>query len=301
MGVAHEARAAFIEYQTVIALLERTRELGACREAAVDVARRMVEAGNMTALELAAFEQRFRATQLELTALQVELRIKREAVNRVMGLHEETDWRAKSADHRAVEALSIRTEGAGRSVLDASLELSAQRSEIVALAKQRGIEQTKACLPELKVGVDSERDSGGTWAVGPALVLTVPLFDQGRAAIAAVDAQMQASWDRYAQTAVAIASATRAALTRMEATRQSLRMQEEEVVPLNQKALREMLLQYNGMLVGVFDLLRAKEQEIEAQARWAELTRDFRLANLDLQHLLAGAPPVQGDSGRDVH
>ena len=79
-----------------------------------------------------------------------------------------------------------------------------------------------------------------------------------------------------------------------------------------EKALRETLLQYNGMLVGVFDLLRAKEEEIEARARLAELKRDCRLAQLGLQHLLAGGSPldrsdmsrgapVQGDRGKEGH
>lgn len=312
MGVAREAQSAFAEYQASLVLLEKSNELADCREAAMEVARRMVEAGNMTALELAAFEQRYQAAQLDLVALQVDGSNKREAVNRVMGLQDDTGWKAKPASDDATELLGVSTEGADRRALDASLELSAQRSEIEALARQRGIVRTKAFLPEIKVGVDSERDSDHEWAVGPALVLTVPLFDQGQAEIAAFDSQMQASWNRYAQTAVVIASATRNALVRLSASRESLRRQQEEVVPLRKKALQETLLQYNGMLVGVFDLLRAKEQEIEAEARLAELTREYRLTQLALQHLLAGGDPAErrdmltgasknAQNGKDAH
>lgn len=312
MRVVCEARVVLIEYQAVIVLLEQKRQLADCREAAMDVARRMAEAGNMTALDLAAFEQRYRSTQIELAALQVDVRSKREAVNRVMGLHEDTDWKAKPAGESAVEAMTIPAASADRRVLDASLELSAQRKEIEAFVTQRGIARTKSYLPEIKVGVDSERNSDHEWTIGPALVLTVPLFDQGQAEIAAVDAQMQASWNRYAQTAVAIASATRTALTRMDTSQRALRTQEQEVAPLSKKALQETLLHYNGMLVGVFDLLRAKEQEIETHARLVELTREYHVAYLGLQHLLAGGEPaertdmptgtsVQGDGRKDAH
>jgi cobalt-zinc-cadmium efflux system outer membrane protein len=312
LGVEHEARSAFSEYQTALILLENNRKRSECRDAAMDVARRMVAAGNMTALEGADFEQRYQSTQLELAALPVDVRNKREAVNRVMGLHEDTDWKAKPADDRVVEEMSIPAAGAERTALDASLELSAQRAEIASLAKQRGIENVKSVLPEVKVGVDSERDADGAWAVGPALVVAIPLFDQGQAEIAAADSRMQASWNRYAQTAVTVASATRTALTRMDASKQAMQTQQEEVVPLCKKTLQETLLQYNGMLVGVFDLLGAKEQELEAEARLAELTRDYRLARLDLQHLLAGGElagradmttgmPVQGNRGKEAH
>lgn len=312
MGVLREARSDLIEYRTVLVLLEAKQEIADCREAAVDVAQRMVKAGNMTVLDLAAFEQRHHAAQFELMALRIDSRNKREAVSRVMGLHEDTDWKVKATGADVADAMIIPAESADIKALTASLELSAQRSEIVALTKQRGIEETRAYLPEIKVGVDSERDSDGAWAVGPALILSIPLFDRGQAGIAAVDSQMQGSWNRYAQTAVAIASACRMARTRLDTLQQSLRTQRENVIPLRTKILQETLLQYNGMLVGVFDLLRAKEQAVEAQAHLAELTRDYRLAHLDLQLLLAGGEvaaspeartgaPVQADSGRDRH
>ena len=296
MGVAHEARSTFIEYQTAGVLLEQERKLADDRATAMDAARGMAEKGKIPAAELAVLEQRCHATQLALAVLQVDARGKRATVNRVLGLHEDTEWKAQPAGNSVVATISISAESADRRTLDASLELAAQRSEIVALARQCGVEQTKLFVPELKVGVDSEREPDGAWAVGPALVLTVPLFDQGRRPRAAVDSQMLACWNRYVQTAVAIASATRAALTRMDAGQQALWTQLEEVVPLSRKALQETLQQHNSMLAGVFDVLRAQEQEIQARARLAELKREYRLAYLDLQYLLAGGEPAEGTS-----
>jgi len=311
MGTALEARSVFAEYQTALALADTKRQAADCREAAADVARRMTEAGNMTVLERSVFDQGYQAARLDLAAWQVQVRTKREAVNRVMGLHEDTSWTAKPADAMADVSGTPKT-GVDLAALNASLELSAQRHELEALAQQRGIINTKAYLPELRVGVDSERASDGSWAVGPALVLTLPLFEQGQGQRAAVDFQIQAGWNRYAATAVAIASAARAAADRLDAAGQSLKMQREEVLPLSDKALKETLLQYNGMLVGVFDLLRAKERQIEAAVRLAETAQECRLARLALQHALAGGSPMagttpalpaqgQGDGGKDGH
>lgn len=311
MGTALEARSAFAEYQTALALADTKRLAADCREAAADVARRMTDAGTMTVLERAAFEQGYHAARLDLAAWQVQLQTKREAVNRVMGLHEDTSWTAKPADGMPDVSGTPKT-GVDLAALNANLELSAQRNELEALAQQRGIINTKAYLPELRVGVDSERASDGSWAVGPALVLTLPLFDQGQGQRAAVDFQIQAAWNRYAETAVAIASAARAAADRLDAAEQSLKIQREEVLPLSEKSLKETLLQYNGMLVGVFDLLRAKERQIEAAAHLTETAQECRLSHLALQHALAGGSPMavtppalpaqgQGDGGKDGH
>ncbi len=311
MGTALEARSAFGEYQTALDTADKKQQVADCREAAADVARRMTEAGNMTVLERSAFDQGYQAARLDLAAWQVQLRTKREAVNRVMGLHEDTSWTAKPADGMADVSGTPKTD-VDLAALNASLELSAQRNELEALAQQRGIINTKAYLPELRVGADSERASDGSWAVGPALTLTLPLFDQGQGQRATVDFQIQAAWNRYAETAVAIASAARAAADRLDAAGQSLKIQREEVLPLSEKSLKETLLQYNGMLVGVFDLLRAKERQIEAAAHLAETVQECRLAHLALQHALAGGSPMagtapalpapgQGDGGKDGH
>ena len=311
MNTALEARSAFAEYQTALAIAEMKRQAADCREAAADVARRMTDAGTMTVLERAAFEQGYHAARLDLAAWQVELRTRREAVNRVMGLHDDASWTAQPADGKT-DAPDVPTTGVDLAALNASLELSAQRNELEALAQQSGIINTKAYLPELRVGVDTERSSDGSWAVGPALVLTLPLFEQGQGQRAAVAFQIQAGWNRYAETAVAIASAARSAADRLAAAEQALRIQREELLPLSEKTLSETLLHYNGMLVGVFDLLRAKERQIEAAASLAEAARECRLARLTLQHALAGGSPMagttpalptqgQGDVGKDGH
>jgi len=311
MDTALEARSAFVEYQTALVTAEMKRQVVDCREAAADVARRMTDAGNMTVLERAAFDQDHHAARLDLAGWQVELRTKREAVNRVMGLHEDTNWTARPADVKP-DAPDVPATDVDLAALNASLELSAQRNELEALTQQRGIINTKAYLPELQVGIDSERASDGSWTVGPALVLTLPLFEQGQGQRAAVDFQIQAGWNRYAETAVAIASATRSAADRLAAAEQALRIQREELLPLSEKTLSETLLHYNGMLVGVFDLLRAKERQLEAAARLAEAARECRLARLTLQHALAGGSPMagtgsplpaqgQGDGGKDGH
>ena len=58
--------------------------------------------------------------------------------------------------------------------------------------------------------------------------------------------------------------------------------------------LRETQLQYNAMQVGPLDLLRAKEQQIEAAGRYIDALREYWEAHADLTLLLAGRlPPTE--------
>jgi hypothetical protein len=51
------------------------------------------------------------------------------------------------------------------------------------------------------------------------------------------------------------------------------------------------LLQYNAMQLGVFDLLRAREQQIQAAAAYIETLLDYWLARTNLGHILSGRLP----------
>src|SRR5574341_806134 len=60
---------------------------------------------------------------------------------------------------------------------------------------------------------------------------------------------------------------------------------------LRERIINEAQLQYNAMQLGVFDLLRAREQQIQAAVAYIETLRDYWLARTDLGQLLSGRLP----------
>lgn len=61
-------------------------------------------------------------------------------------------------------------------------------------------------------------------------------------------------------------------------------------MPLRKAISDEMLLKYNGMLTGVFDLLADAREQIASVAQLIEAQRDFWLADAALQSTLLGKP-----------
>ncbi|WP_333843336.1 TolC family protein [Pelomicrobium sp.] len=63
------------------------------------------------------------------------------------------------------------------------------------------------------------------------------------------------------------------------------------VLPVKTALVDETLKHYNGMLVGVYDLIEAKREELEARKQYLEAVRDFWIATLDLEQAVGGELP----------
>ncbi len=66
----------------------------------------------------------------------------------------------------------------------------------------------------------------------------------------------------------------------------------EVVVPLRKKIAEETLLRYNGMLLSVFELLADAREQVMSVNASIEATRDFWLADADLDAALSGGSPM---------
>jgi hypothetical protein len=66
----------------------------------------------------------------------------------------------------------------------------------------------------------------------------------------------------------------------------------DEIVPLNKRIAEENLLRYNGMLIGVFDLLADARSQITSVNSYIESLRDYWIAQSDLQMALIGKPSL---------
>jgi multidrug efflux system outer membrane protein len=91
-------------------------------------------------------------------------------------------------------------------------------------------------------------------------------------------------------TAIQVRSHARETYQRYRSDYDLAKRQQDELLPLRQLISDEMLLRYNGMLSSVFDVLADTRAQALATHSAIQATRDFWLADADLQSLLAGAP-----------
>ena len=71
----------------------------------------------------------------------------------------------------------------------------------------------------------------------------------------------------------------------------------DQIVPVRQRIAEENLLRYNGMLIGVFELLADARAQIASVNNYIESLRDFWIAQADLDMALIGKPSLTAPAG----
>ncbi len=252
-----------------------------------ETARALHDAGNITELDLATEQAAYEAARVAVAGAEADLLDEREQLNVLLGFHgRETTWKIagrlpdvpeSAPDDAQLEAQAI----------EASLDLAATRATLTALSRQVGLGRDTGWLPDLTVGVSAEYEEDG-WAVGPALSGTLPIFNQQQGAVLTSQARFDQLREQYVATAVEIRAAVRAARNRTLSAFERARHYRRVLLPLRKQVLEQTVLQYNAMQIGVFQLLQARRDELDAARAYIDTLREYWMTRADLDQLLAG-------------
>ena len=288
MDLARRVTTEFYRQQAARQSLEMRRTVRDAAEASHEMAQRLREAGNITKLELSQQRRMYEQARLDLSAAELAVAEGQERLNRLMGLWgEDATWQVGTTLPE-VPGQKLDVSDLEKKVVRNSLDIAMARRELEARAAQMGITNVTSVLPELEAGVEGEGESSGHLEVGPALSLPIPIFNQGQPARTKARAELRAQWDEYTGTAIDVRAAARAALQRLRVTRQRAEHYRRVVVPLQDRIMHQTQLRYNGMFLGVFQLLQTKQQQVQTRQRYIEELRNYWIARTEMEYLLAG-------------
>ena len=131
---------------------------------------------------------------------------------------------------------------------------------------------------------------------GYTISLELPIFDWGTARVAKAEAIYMQSVNRAAQTAINARSEVRQANKGYRSSFEIARHFRDEIVPLKKRISEENLLRYNGMLIGVFELLADARSQIGSVQGYIAALRDFWIAQAELDMALIGKPSMSAMS-----
>ena len=290
LDFAGEVRAAFYEHQANEQLLELRRTIAEALGVSAEVSRRLHQAGNISDLDLVRERLLAERGKIALRSAEVTTRQSRERLTTLMGVWgEQTAWEVEGR----LPEVPAEPPGMGdleREALARSLELAHARQQLVAAGERVGYERATSLVPATEVGVEAEREEG--WKVGPSLSVPLPLFDQGQARVGRGTAELRRAQQEYYALAVRIRSAARALRDRLLGAHDRARFYHQVLLPLHERVVSEAQLQYNAMQVGIVQLLRDREQQIEAGVAYVETLRDYWLAQTDLVQVKGGRLPA---------
>jgi cobalt-zinc-cadmium efflux system outer membrane protein len=288
LDLVGEVRTAFYTHAAAEQALELRRIVVAATEASYDLARRIREAGNMTALDVANERALYEQAKLDQALAESAALDTRERLNVLLGLWgPRTTWtvRGRLPDPPAEETSA---GGIERRAVARNLDLAIARNRVESAARTLGVRRSMGLLPEAEAGVAAEREPDSEWAAGPAFSFPIPLFGQGQPATAGARSALERVRQQYTATAVEVRSAARTARNRLLAARARAEYFRQVILPLRQEITRQTQLQYNAMQIGPFQLLQARQGEIDAGVQYIDALRDYWIARAQADQVESG-------------
>ncbi len=271
----------------------------ASAEASAELARRMESVGNFNKLTRARHQVFYAdaATQLA-TAKQAAVSRKEELV-RLLGLDE-----AQAKQLVLPERLPnlpkqpMSPEDVAKQVSQERLDVQQAKAALNAAAKAQGLNRVTSFTDiELSVRRGSVSDSSSSsyssrrgYEVG----VKLPVFDWGEMQRDSMNAKTLAAANQLEATLRSAGSSLRENYAAYRTAYEISNHYKDEVIPLRKVISEENVLRYNGMIIGVFELLADSRDQIGAVISAIAAEQQFWLADAAMQATLIGRPTFIG-------
>jgi outer membrane protein TolC len=297
LALAAETRKAYYNALAAEETLRYRLQVQQTAEASAELARRMQQVGNFNKLQRAREQAFYADAALNLARAEQARRATRERLIRLLGLWgEQTAFRLPERLPDLPAAAEDRPD-VERVAMARRLDVQGAKRMAEQTANNLGLTKTTRFINVLELGVvrngSNEAPTQRGWEIG----VELPLFDWGGARVARAEAVYLQAVDRAAEIAVNARSEVREAYGAYRSAYDIAVHQRDELVPLRQLIAEENVLRYNGMLIGVFELLADARLQIASVNAYIESLRDFWIAQADLEMALIGKPSLAAAAG----
>lgn len=275
--------------------LHYANQVNSTAQASAELARRMQQVGNFTRLQRARQQVFYADATAQLASSQHAATAAREELTRQLGL---TD--AQAGQLKLPERLpDLPKEPRQAAVVSANatqqrLDVQMARNQLDVAGKSQGLNLITSLVDvELGIRRDTVFDNAAgtsTPRKGYELGIRLPIFDWGSAQRDAMNAQSLAAANRYESTVRGASSQLRESYSAYRTAYDVARHYRDEIVPLRKTMADENVLRYNGMLIGVFELLADNRDQISSVIAAINAYQQFWLADAALAASMIGKP-----------
>ena len=292
LSLASQTRKAWIAAVAAGETVGYMKQVRQAAEAGAELGRRMAQAGNWNKITQAREQSFYADAALNLARAERAQLAARERLTRLMGLWAMQTAFTLPARLPDLPAAAQELPGVEQTALAQRLDVQAARLGAEQTAKSLGLTRTTRFINVLELGLVHNNSNEKPTQRGYELRFELPLFDWSGARVARAEAIYMQAVNRAAETAVNARSEVREAYLGYRSSHDMARHYRDEIVPLKKRISEENVLRYNGMLIGVFELLADARSQIAGVNGYIEALRDFWLARADLDMALIGKPSL---------
>lgn len=264
-------------------------------QASAELAKRMQSVGNFNRLQRARQQAFYADAAAQLLGSQQAATAAREGLIRLLGLKDNQISALKLPDRLPdLPKAFLAPEAVSKALIAQRLDVRMAQSQLDAASRSQGLTLLTS-LTDIELGIrrDTVKDTAvGTSATrkGYELGIRLPLFDFGDAQRASMNAATLAAANRMEATLVSAGSDLRETYAAYRTAYDLSRHYRDEVLPLSKVITEENGLRYNGMFIGVFELLADHRAQINTVKAAIAAQQQFWQADAALQATLLGKP-----------
>lgn len=290
-----QVRLAWVQAVAARQALQYAQQVFTSAEAGAELARRMQAAGNFNRLSRAREQAFYADAGTRLAAADHRVIAAREKLGRLLGL-DEVQATALVLPERLPEIpeSALTPEAVGSLATQARLDIQIARARLDAALSAQGVKSLTS-FTDIELTARRNSVSGGVAGAGDAMrgyevAVGLPLFDWGGLQRSAMNARSLAAANALEATVRAAGSNLRETYSSYRTAHEIARHYQDEVVPLRSVISEENLLRYNGMIIGVFELLADARDQVDTVSAALDAVKEFWLADAGLQASLIGRP-----------
>lgn len=287
-----EVKTAYYEAQAAERLKQMHATVLEAAEASAEFAERMSQAGNLNAPGLGLQRSALHEAQINYLESESDARLAREPLNRLLGLRDETaeKWKVKG-DLSEPPPIDPDFEELSGIALENRLDYAAIKKHSQTL-KRKLLAARLGIIPEAEAGFNTEREPDGDRVTGPMWAVEAPVFDWKQAESARTKAEIRQNRYKLSGFEVLILSEVRETYEKMNTSRLKAEKYKNDLIPIRHQLIEDLQKHYNYMLVGVFQLLEAKRETLEAEKEYVRTIKDYWVARAMLERAVGGKLPT---------
>ena len=275
--------------------LAYAKQVNISAQASSELAKRMQQVGNFNKLQRARQQVFYADSAAQLAASQHAATATREELTRLLGLTDAQATQLKLPDRLPDLPKEPRpAQTVNASAGEQRLDVQMARQQLDAAGRSQGLNLLTS-LVDLELGlrrdtVFDNAESTQSTRRGIELGIRLPIFDWGSASRDTMNAESLAAASRYESTVRGASSQLRESYSAYRTAWDVARHYRDEIVPLRKIMAEENQLRYNGMLIGVFELLADNREQINSVIAAINSFQQFWLADAALAASLTGKP-----------
>jgi outer membrane protein TolC len=294
-----QVRQAWVRAVAAQQLLQYAQQVNQSAQASAELARRMQSVGNFTKLQRARQQVFYADATAQLASAQHAALAAREELVRLLGLNDTQAAQLKLPER--LPDLPKQPKAPGEVVataLQQRIDVQLARLQLDVAGRAQGLTLLNT-LVDIEAGarrdtVWDNADGDKMKGRGYELAIRLPIFDLGGNLRAGMNAQSLAAANRYDAVVRSASSQLRESYSAYRTAYDLARHYREEIVPLRQTMAEENMLRYNGMLIGVFELLAETRDQINTVMAAINAQQQFWLADAGLASSVIGKPVAMG-------